>query len=136
MRMKGKKPIFNYRDCWSMDFTLSPIIHAGIVKFREELAKHPCGGFPCDFSDEENDPMGENSMKEWLEVIDKMAYAFDEAAEPDVLDYDFTFKFNGGSLEPTNQEEYNRFQRDEAEHHEKRKEGLELFAKYFNNLWI
>jgi hypothetical protein len=35
MRMKGKKPIFSYKDTWSLDMVLSPIIAEGLKKFLE-----------------------------------------------------------------------------------------------------
>ncbi len=95
MRMKGKKPIFNYKDCWSLDNVLSDIIYAGLVKFKEELVDHPFKGHPIDFCDEAGDST-DTSFQEWIDTIDKMIYAFDLSQEPDIGDYNFSFNYERG----------------------------------------
>lgn len=104
MRLKGKKPIFNYKDCWSMDMTLSPIIHAGLVKFKEELVKHPFAGYPSDFHKGDDEKDSEASYQEWLDTLSKMIYAFDEKNEPDITTYNFTFETEWKTLGNGNSE--------------------------------
>ena len=43
--------IFKYRDIMSLDETLSPIILAGLTKFKEELVKSKYGSYPAEMFD-------------------------------------------------------------------------------------
>ena len=111
MRFKGKKRIVSYRDTFSLDMMLSPVIHAGLVKFssvlREKESQGGCYGVPCDFYNEETK---QTNQKLWFDTIDKMAYAFGD------YDDDFELQYSEG-------------------HQAKVTEGLELFGKYYNSLW-
>lgn len=143
MRMRGKKPIFGYKDTFSLSDTLRPIIGEGIRKFIE-VSKGPKGGMfgvPSSFVD--GDELTDENIKDWETVLEKMLYAFTEP-EPDIMKYDFTFDHietegeNGRKLyrlEVNNQTEYDRFERDMEEWDRKCKEGYELFGKYFTDLW-
>lgn len=146
MRIQRGKYLFNYKDCWSMDMTLSPIIHAGLVKFKEELIKHPCAGYPSDFHKGDSQEDSEEAYQEWLDTISKMIYTFDVSQEPDIMDYDFKFDThwetlgNGNSelisIDPTDEDEYNRYKEDTEKWYEDKKGGLKLFSEYFDHLWI
>src|SRR5690554_5177573 len=148
-----KTPNFKYKDVISLDETLSPIILAGLKKFKEELLKDSFGSFPSDMLERigaENpiDPTLEEhatAWDMWLEVLDKMIYAFDPAEEPSLDDYEFEFEWqsvpteNGSSLvsiDVDNQEEYNRYREDEEDWAEKCREGRLLLAEFFDSLWI
>lgn len=145
MRMRGKKPIFNYKDCWSMDLTLSPIICEGLKKFKQELEIHPARGYPAELHSED-DQDGDKAFQDWLDILDKMIYAFDLKNEPKIGDYGFEFETvwetlgNGNqqlvSIDPTDIDEYNRYKQDEVDYKRRKDEGLHLFAEYFENLWI
>lgn len=123
MRLRGKKPIFDIRDTYSLNSVLSPIIAAGLKRFRE-VSEMP------DFSDRFGTPIEiycefgeEQAAKEWKNIIDKMIYAFDvdEPVAPNsIFSCDDSFE-NYKSLCD--------------DHHKKVQEGLELFAKYYLSLW-
>jgi len=148
-----KTPNFKYKDVISLDETLSPIILAGLKKFKEELLKDSFGSFPSDMLERigaENpiDPTIEEhaaAWDMWHEVLDKMIFAFDPSEEPSMDDYGFGFEyesiptregFSRMNIEVTNQEEYDRFRQDEDEWIEKCREGRMLLAEYFDSLWL
>ena len=144
--------IFKYRDVMSLDETLSPIILAGLTKFKEELVKSKYGSYPVAMFeiigvDGHNPTIGEDEdcWHKWLEILDKMIYSFDPDEEPNINDYGFEFEWQSGSTENgnslvsidvTNQEEYDRFREDEKDWYEKCKEGRMLFGEYYESLWI
>lgn len=150
MRMKGKKPIFGYKDTYDLNDTLRPIIGAGITKFIEvKKQKDEWFGVPGQFMNDIGVDDVNVAAPLWDEVLEKMRYAFCEP-EPDMTDYDFEFgpitsepyfDENGNKMykmdpiEVFNRPAYEDYKKDEAEHHRRVQEGYELFGKYFNNLW-
>ena len=146
MRMRGKKPIFSRKDTWDLGHTLSPIIAAGLKKFKE-VVREPdtCAGCPFDFvpnrvdvSDEE---LREGIVK-WHEVLDKMIYAFDrkEPEIPDGVFSDESVPIEGSDLTGVrvhidNQELYDEYKRDMEEWDRKVKEGRGLFSQHYSSLW-
>lgn len=109
-------------DVWSLDHTLSCIIHPALVRLKE--IKH---GYPelfedgmvtphywdrqlhFDFIDEEVET--KYLKDKWDTIMDKMIYSFGVIMNDDFFDIE-------------DQDEWNRVQ-----------EGLDLFAKYYTNLW-
>ena len=145
--------IFTTDDVISLDYTLSPIILAGLKKFKEELLKDSFGSFPSDMLERigaENpiDPTIEEhaaAWDMWLEVLDKMIYAFDPSEEPNMDDYGFSFEygsiptregFSRMNIDVTDKSEYDRFRIDEEDWERKCKEGRMLLAEFFDSLWI
>ena len=170
MRMKGKKPIFNYDDTYSLDSTLSPIIAEGLKKFKEVIMNddNPAG-YPLDIVDEEiedklsqhtapglivddehgvardpdYDKMADEYFVKWIEVIDKMIYAF-ENNEPEIPDGIFGDSLFGEPDENGNrewqfiildQELYDKHRAEEDQHWKDVQEGLDLFSKHYRALW-
>jgi hypothetical protein len=144
MRVSRGKWIASKRDVWSLDYTLNPIIHAGLVKFKKELLKSSFSGVPADFCID--DDCTDESVANWHETLDKMIYAFDSSKHPDIRDYDFKINFERFPTENkdrthvvtscTNDEDRERYHKDCREHEEKCQLGRELFARYYKNLWI
>lgn len=155
MYMNRKGVQFSYNDTFSLDSTLNPIILSALKKFKEVIT-HPSRkdwvGVPSlvlgdlypehqgNYSDEEL----EAGSKLWLEIIDKMIYAFDIKNEPNLKDYAFEFnhltqKREDGNvsvnIKATNENEYSRYKVDEALYRTKVEEGLVLFGKYYQCLW-
>jgi len=144
--------IFKYKDVISLDETLSPIILAGLKKFKEELIECKCGSYPAKMYElvgvgDMEPTIGQDEMawQMWLEVIDKMIYAFDQDEQPNMDFYDFDFVmdsfpteegFTRMSIDVTNQAEYDRFREDENDWYEKCKEGRMLLSEYFDSLWL
>ena len=108
-------------DTWSLDYTLSHIIHPALIRLKE--IKH---GYPelwedgmvthhnydrqlhFDFIDEEVET--KYLINKWNDILDKMIYAFGRIKEDNSLD----------------------ISKDEWE---KIQEGLDLFAEHYTSLW-
>lgn len=147
---------WNDSDLWSFDHTISMFILPRMRRFKEIVHGHPC--FVTDSLEEEK---YDDDMKKWLEIIDKMIYAFEGVAFR--LD-DIEIKDAGGKLEfkdiekkddpenefvgcstleyvstPEQKELHDQYIKDYRKECDielvKIKEGLELFTKYFLNLW-
>lgn len=156
MRMKGKKVYFSYRDTFSLDCTLSPVILSALKRFKEVVTSPEHSdwrGIPgrviCDlFPDNDGNLTDEQSAQadaRWLEILDIMIYAFDHKNEPDLKDYNFKFHHrvleryeNGDSritIDNDNETEYQRYKADEKAWREKVEEGHTLFGRYLKCLW-
>jgi hypothetical protein len=170
MRLRGKKPIFNVKDTWSLDSTLNPIIAEGLKKFKEVIMGENVAGYPQQVIDEfpnplsthavpgliedeeygvkrnpDYDKMDDEYFNKWIEIIDKMIYAFeDEKNAPEIpdnyLEMHISEEANENGYFPcefeiTDQEKYDNHKADDEEHHKKVQEGLDLFAKHYKSLW-
>lgn len=153
MYIKHSKPVFTERDMWNLDSTLSQIIHSSLVKFKETIIRrsenNQVVGVPSQiYPDIQNitDDDENQAWKDWLNILDKMIYAFGDN-EPDILEYDFEFiteyskpesphDYVEMSITPSNEQEYQRYGYDVEIHCKRVKEGLELFGKHFQSLWI
>lgn len=133
MRMRGKLPIFNYKDTWSLDSTLAPIICAGLKKFKEVISSTDWGGYPSDFDTEED----------WYKVLDKMIWSFENAHFelniPEKYwegteDMSFTGTLNREKT-PEQKALWDEYMKTCNAHQERLEEGFELFGKYFQSLW-
>ena len=140
-KSKGKW-VASRKDVWDLDCTLSPIILAGIVKFKETIIKSKYSGVPSLFV--KGQDVTDEEVKEWHNTIDSMIYAFDKDNMPHIQDYNFKInlehgeKANGSTqifLNCDNEEEKQRYYKDLEDHQKKCEEGRMLFAKYYENLW-
>ena len=140
-KSKGKW-VVSRKDVWDLDYTLSPIILAGLAKFKETVINSKYSGVPSLFVKGED--VTDEEVKEWHDAIDKMIYAFDKDNIPDIQDYNFKInlehgeKANGSTqifLNCDNEEEKQRYYKDLEDHQKKCEEGRMLFAKYYENLW-
>lgn len=143
MRKSKGKWVASRRDVWDLDYTLSQIILAGLVKFKETITISQFSGVPSSFV--KGQDVTDEEVKEWHNTIDSMIYAFDKTNMPDIQDFKFKIemerkeaKTNGSTqifLKCDNEEEKQRYYKDLEEHHKKCEEGRMLFAKYYENLW-
>lgn len=137
MRFKGKKPIASYKDTWDLDMVLSPIIGAGLVKFRDVTTNPECvAGFPSCITEgnyEHSEEEEQIYLAKWHAILDDMVYAF-TAKEPEMPDscLDWGKK---GILEVLDKEAYTIFKEEDKLHWERVTKGHEYFGKYFRNLW-
>src|SRR5690554_3141530 len=148
-----KTPNFKYKDVISLDETLSPIILAGLRKFKEEIIESKYGSFPSGMFDlvgvekgkEPTLEQDEAAWEMWLGTLDKIIYAFDPAEEPDMEEYGFEFEWqssqaeNGNSLvsiDVTDKSEYARYMADQEDWMEKCREGRMLLAEFYDSLWL
>lgn len=144
MRMKGKKPIFGYKDTFDLDATLRPIIHAGLVKFREvitssdhELSRGVPGKVISEFYPDYGG-MGElpdGSFEKWVEIIDKMIFAFDGDKEPDISEYDLRYECFDDVIDEGNEDRHKKYNSDLLEWRSKALDGRLMFANYHDCLW-
>ena len=118
---------FSDSDTFDLDHVLSPVILAGLRKFRnllaERHAKNEVIAIPVAVVDHLGD-VGDADVNRWLEILDLMIYAFDESNEPDILAYDLDAE-----------SPYAEYRAASNAYHQKRMRGLKLFAEYFNDLW-
>lgn len=152
MRFKGKKPIFSVQDTYSLDETLKPMIGAGVKKFLEVVKVQNEAGegafvIPgCFFKEAKNEYTEEEmsvATECWFEVLEKIIYSFNskEIDLPNgVLEMKTTtdggeFGMSEFEIIVHDQEAYDKNHRDNADQDKKVKEGLDLFAEHFNNLW-
>jgi hypothetical protein len=133
MRMRGKLPIFSYRDTFSLDSTLAPIIAAGLRKFKDTISSTEWGGYPNGFDTEE----------EWHEVLDKMIWSFENADFEIGLPPEYWEETKGMSLvdtlnrgkTPNQKAIWDEYMKNCEAHQERLVEGFDLFAKHFQSLW-
>ena len=108
--------IDNY-DVWSADRTLALVILPMLKRFREDM-----NGVPCDFVTGESDEEFQQGEIAWELTVDKMIFSFQSIVnDDDILDFDLKT--------PEGKAAY-------FGHEAKVQEGLELFGKYFRNLWV
>lgn len=120
-------------DIWNMDGTLSIIILPMLKMLRDD--KHGSPGDMIGFNQTSNSPQycfdfyeegdsfaWEEGHKQWSEIVDKMIWSF-EQNHPD-YDWEDQYHTDAG------------YDVDGARlHAEKIQEGIDLFGKYYRNLW-
>jgi len=137
MRIQKGKPVFGRKD--TIDFrTLSEIIHAWLVKFRDDYVTLDLYSVPCDIAKE----YPENAQEKYLEIIDKMIYAFADV-EPE---YSGEISMVSGKpqengmipfdIEVSDEDAWEKHMQECEEHQQKVEDGLVLFGEYFRTLWI
>lgn len=119
-------------DTWSMDTTLSPIIHKMLVQLKETTHGAP------DVKDEdvpkelrstsappkENEfDVDANHFKRWNYILDEMIWSFAQMS-----DFDNDRKFYGDSINDFDAEGFKK-------HHDRIDNGVRLFGKYYRGLW-
>ena len=129
MRLKGKKPIFNVKDTWSLDSALNPIIAEGLKKFKDVIMSDNVAGYPQQVIDESPNPLSIHAVPGFIKDGEHGA-----KLNPDYDKMDDSGNFPC-EFEITDQEKYDNHKANDAEHHRKVQEGLELFSKYYKSLW-
>lgn len=148
MRMRGKKPIFGYRDTWNLNDVLIPIIVEGIRKFR--AVEHEYKGVPQTIM---NDVYGsafshtneqvEYAAEVWNKKLDFIVEAL-TAPEPDYTK-GFTPGPNHGERTeegyvtwerfPTDPDAWEQYKRECEVHARNKRLALEYVGKYMLDLW-
>lgn len=151
MRYSKGRWTASYKDTFSLDMTLSPIIYAGLSRFHDILDQKnregKCLGVPSEYCANLDVDVTDQEVQNWLDDIKKMMYAF-ENKEPDIRDYDFHMNMipvEGGvarkgmsvpyTIESTNQSETDRYRADCKGHERLVQEGLDLFSQKYRSLW-
>lgn len=99
---------FFFEECWSLDVTLAALILPRLICLKDNIS-----GYPVSLV--KKDDEGSNQL--WHEILDKMVYAF-------------WIIINEWGDYPIGSNEKEREELVAA-----KKEGLKLFAEYFESLW-
>lgn len=125
-------------DTWNMAETLADIILPMLKQLRDEKHGSPGGLGP--FKETSNDQDGQGVFdwykdddnaawdlghKQWTEIMDKMIWSFEQVVDRD-RDQQFHTKTNG---------KRNFDVKGYTKYYERIQEGLDLFGKYYMNLW-
>lgn len=130
---------FDDTECWNLDSTVAKFILPRLIVFKEN-----CNGYPGT-DDVPN-------FETWIEILDKMIFAFDHIVNEDKYDDERskkhgidwckshnTIKQENGSYLMETKKEYEEkvrlFHEDRINENKLIDEGLALFAKHFMNLW-
>lgn len=119
-------------DTWSMDSTLACIILPMLIQLKdkkhgspgslEEFSQTSNSAQHCfDFYEEDDAVAWQKGADHWDVIMDKMIYSFGEIDKDD----EPTFWINKGEYDKVKAMEY----------YNKVQEGLDLFGKYYQNLW-
>lgn len=134
MRIHKGKPVFSYKDTYSLESVLSPIILSGLVKFRDVLAEREKNGNMYGVPIFDDNYSGEPQSEKWFQILDKMIFAFDDKNEPDIGNYQFSIDYKN-DFAILNQEAYDNYKKDLERWNKLKQEGLDLFAKHYVDLW-
>lgn len=137
MRISKGKPVFGRKD--TIDFsTLGEIIHAWLVKFRDDYVKLELYSVPCDLADE----YGDDAQAKYVEIMDKMIYAFADVEPEYAGDISCVSEPIEGSqflkmdVQVSDEDAWDQYVKDCDEHQRKVQEGLKLFGEYYRSLWV
>jgi len=130
MRISKGKPVFGRKD--TIDFsTLGEIIHAWLVKFKDDYVELELSGVPVG-----------HTREEYREIIDKMIYAFADVEPEYAGDISCVSELIEGSqflkmdVQVSDEDAWDQYMKDCDEHQRKVQEGLELFGEYYRSLWV
>lgn len=164
-RKRKVKVHIDYYDIWSADHTLAMIIAPTLKKLKEHQHGHPCvdnEDVPEELRMNDSDrerlehdgSVDDNHVARWNYVLDEMIWAFEQHAHSDD-DGDKQYYHNVDQLEMVftpiegkkgSELSFNH-QKDPTKpkywvdreglkkHHERKRNGVRLFAKYYEALW-
>ena len=153
-KSKGKY-VWKKKAIWCNEWSLSPVIHSYLTTLLKAVKEDENIGVPIYYCEKQAKIEGYDRY-DWDSEIDleaahqlrvkdleEMVWAFSKDSEPDIRNYDFTYKdlFKGSdsltlSLECTNEEERNRYWKDCEEYRERKQKALDLFAEVYYTLAI
>ena len=108
--------IDNY-DTWSMDSTLSLLIHPMLVQLKATQHGHPAN----------------MTEQEWDEILDEMIWAFEQKCRDDwESDY---YEYEDDNTERFGMKLVWEDRAGAKAHQERMSNGFKLFGKYYENLW-
>ena len=135
-------------DTWNLDHTFSLIAIPLLEKYKEDVLKdmfHPVLDSDVHYLPDD-DNVAEEKNNEWIDIIDKMIYAFKGIADSP----DFFVDYDSISHEEAKEKGYDLIDGEDLRldispfyvdreaqrlHNDRVREGLELFGKYFRHLW-
>lgn len=151
-KSKGKY-VWEKKAIWCNESSLSPVIHSYLATLLKAVKEDI--GIPIYYCEKQAKIEGYDRY-DWDSNIDleaahqlrvkdleEMAWAFSKDSEPDIRNYDFTYKglledsdSRTLNLECTNEAERNRYWKDCEEYRERKQKALALFAEVYYTLAI
>ena len=155
-KSKGKY-VWKKKAIWCNEWSLSPVIHSYLTTLLKAVKEDENIGVPIHYCEKQAKIEGLESY-DWDSEIDleaahqlrvkdleEMVWAFSKDSEPDIRNYDFTYKGLFGesdshsltlNLGCTNEEERSRYWKDCKEYRERKQKALDLFAEVYYTLAI
>lgn len=153
-KSKGKY-VWKKKAIWCNEWSLSPVIHSYLTTLLKAVREDQNIGVPVYYCEKQAKIEGYDRY-DWDSEIDleaahqlrvkdleEMVWAFSKDSEPDIRNYDFTYKELFGdshsltlNLECTNEDERNRYWKDCEEYQERKQKALALFAEVYYTLAI
>ena len=153
-KSKGKY-VWKKKAIWCNEWSLSPVIHSYLTTLLKAVKEDQNIGIPIYYCEKQAKIEGMDSY-DWDSEIDleaahqlrvkdleEMVWAFSKDSEPDIRNYNFTYKGLFGdsdshslNLECTNEDERNRYWKDCEEYRERKQKALDLFAEVYYTLAI
>ena len=147
--------VWKKKAIWCNEWSLSPVIHSYLTTLLKAVKENENIGVPIYYYDQQAKIEGYDRF-DWDSEIDleaahqlrvkdleEMVWAFSKDSEPDIRNYDFTYKdlFKDSdsltlNLECTNEDERNRYWKDCEEYRERKQKALDLFAEVYYTLAI
>lgn len=130
-------------DLWSLDHTLALVILPLLVEYRKSKRYGVPTGLDISYIPLE-DAEEDKEMQEWNAIIDKMIWSFEQLVNDENIEDDFWIvkpdfddcKTGSDFVDRINKGTGGKYDYEaRKKHDEKIQEGLELFGKYFRNLW-
>lgn len=111
---------FNFEDTWNLDYSIACFVLPRLCYYRDNIESVPCSTYNTHSIVTDIDNM---EINKWKNILNKMIEAF----------Y-FTIIFDKDLDSETinNEDKYNSIMNERSV---KIKDGLKLFAEYFNDLW-
>lgn len=153
-KSKGKY-VWKKKAIWSNEWSLSPVIHSYLTTLLKAVKEDENIGIPIHYCEKQAKIEGlecydwdskidlEAAHQLRVKDLEEMVWAFSKDSEPDIRNYDFTYKglFKDLdsltlNLECTNEDERNRYWKDCEEYRERKQKALDLFAKVYYTLAI
>jgi hypothetical protein len=113
-------------ECWSLDYTISKFILSRLKHFKR-MKRH---GHPVDITNDQ-----------WDKIIDELIWTFEYLQDPEKFNpFPESVYKSQPSWSPRNQTDEQKrdlkvYMDMSAELEERKNKGLELFVKYYSNLW-
>lgn len=151
--------VWKKKAIWCNEWSLSPVIHSYLTTLLKAVKEDENIGIPiyycekqakiegleCYDWDSNIDPEAAHQLR--VKDLEEMVWAFSKDSEPDIRNYDFTYKdlfknlledsdSRTLNLECTNKEERDRYRKDCEDYRERKQKALDLFAEVYYTLAI
>lgn len=147
--------VWKKKAVWCNEWSLSPVIHSYLTTLLKAVKENENIGIPIYYCEKQAKIEGlecydwdseinlEAAHQLRVKDLEEMVWAFSKDSEPDIRNYDFTYKdpFKDSdsrtlNLECTNEDERNRYWKDCEDYRERKQKALDLFAEVYYTLAI